>query len=133
MTVHMTLPDLIRNAFAFPALASQHQDAIAKAMRASEFKYPPLLPCMGKTNGHRNGRQNEILSLLSDGKGRTLVEIAEGLEVEDRKTLSSAINRAVEADLILFYTVTGRKRGYRISQQGRAALEKAGIHGGAEA
>jgi hypothetical protein len=129
MTAHMTLDHLIRNAFAFPALASQHQDAIAKAMRASEFKYPPLLPCLGKSNGYRNGRQNAILALLSDGKHRTLAEIGEDMDVEELKVLHSAIKRATMLNLILFYTMPNRKRVYRLSDEGRAALVKARANG----
>lgn len=129
MNATITLQEIIRHAFAVPSLASQHQDAIAKAMRASEFRYAPMMPEMGKSTGHRNGRQNAILALLSDGKQRTLADIGEDMGVEDLKILHSALRRAVMLNLILFFEKPNRKRVYRLSDEGRAAVVKARANG----
>lgn len=125
MNATITLPQIIRNAFALPSLASQHQDAIAKAMRASEFRYAPMMPTDGSAQPPRNGTRNLILSLLSDERPRTLEEIGEALGVEKR-SLNGAVHRATESGFLAFYTMPNRKRVYRLSIAGREAVEKVG-------
>ena len=90
MNATITLQEIIRHAFAVPSLASQHQDAIAKAMRASEFRYAPLLPEMGKNTGHRNGLQNAIMALLEDGKQLSLIHISEPTRRTERSRMPSS-------------------------------------------
>ena len=57
-----------------------------------------------KHSGKPTGRRAQILKLLSDGKGRTLREMAKDLKEPNLASLHSAIKRAADAGVLNYHS-----------------------------